>query len=106
LDDGDQADACVKAGRKYGIRIHAWKVCWNLAGAPADFLLSLKTAGRLQVTKTGETIPWLCPSHADNIEYEVGAIRELARTPNYELDFGNIVNSPFTLASRLRQRLR
>lgn len=78
-DYGDQAEACVKAGRKYGIRIHAWKVCLNLAGAPADFLLSLKKAGRLQVTKTGETIPWLCPSRADNIEYEVSAIRELAR---------------------------
>jgi uncharacterized lipoprotein YddW (UPF0748 family) len=78
-DYGDQAAACVKAGRRHGIRIHAWKVCWNLAGASASFLAKLEKAGRLQVTEQGETIPWLCPSRADNVQYEVGAIREVAR---------------------------
>jgi uncharacterized lipoprotein YddW (UPF0748 family) len=76
---GDQAAACVKAGRRHGLRIHAWKVCWNLEGAPEAFLLSLKQAGRLQITTSGDTIPWLCPSRADNIQYEVDAIRELVK---------------------------
>ena len=76
-DYGDQALACTKAGRRHGIRIHAWKVCWNLDGAPASFMATLKKAGRLQVTSAGETIPWLCPSRADNVKYEVDAIREV-----------------------------
>jgi uncharacterized lipoprotein YddW (UPF0748 family) len=89
-DYGDQAAACVKAGRRYGIRIHAWKVCWNLAGASPAFLAELKKAGRLQVSEKGETVPWLCPSRADNVQYEVGAIREFVsryRVGGIHLDY-------------------
>jgi len=76
-DYGDQADACVKAGRRHGIRIHAWKICWKLEGAPEAFVAKLKQAGRLQVTDAGKTLPWLCPSRADNVQVEVDAVREL-----------------------------
>ncbi len=76
-DYGDQAEACVKAGRRHGIRIHAWKICWKLEGAPEPFVATLERAGRLQVAKGGKSVPWLCPSRADNVQYEVDAVREL-----------------------------
>jgi uncharacterized lipoprotein YddW (UPF0748 family) len=40
---------------------------------------SLQKQGRLQVSDTGETVPWLCPSHPDNLVLEKNALRELVR---------------------------
>ena len=45
---GDQIAACVKAGNKYGIEVHVWKVNWVLGGAPDDFVEKLRSEGRLQ----------------------------------------------------------
>lgn len=78
-DYGDQADACVKAGRRHGLRIHAWKVCWKLEGAPESFIAALGRQNRLQVTDRGESVPWLCPSRGDNVQVEVDAVRELVK---------------------------
>lgn len=74
---GDQVAACLAAARPKGLRVHAWKICWRLEPAPPELVSRLRNAGRLQVTDTGETLPWLCPSHPDNLQYEKDAVREL-----------------------------
>jgi len=74
---GDQLAACTAAARKNGIRVHAWKLCWRVAGAPPDWVAKLKKDGRLQVTDEGATIDWLCPAHLDNLKLEKDSIREI-----------------------------
>lgn len=74
---GDQLVQCVAAGRRHGLRVHAWKVCWNLERAPAPFVSGLRKQGRLIETDTGRTINWLSPSHPANVELELASIREV-----------------------------
>jgi uncharacterized lipoprotein YddW (UPF0748 family) len=81
---GDQPAQCVAAARATGLKVHAWKVCWRLDRAPKAFVERVRKEGRLQVTDTGRTIEWLCPSHPENRIYEKEAIRELVR--KYDID--------------------
>ncbi|MCX6997702.1 MAG: family 10 glycosylhydrolase [Kiritimatiellaeota bacterium] len=79
LHYGDQLAAALKAARQQGLQCHAWFVCWNLGNAPADFVAQMKKAGRLQQTSEGQTIPWLSPSHPDNVALALAALEEVAR---------------------------
>lgn len=82
---GDQLAQCVAACHRHGIQVHAWKVCWNLGGhGPKEFVERMRAEGRLQVTDTGETKEWLCPSHPANLKLETDAMLEMAR--NYDVD--------------------
>ena len=73
---GDQAAQCVRAARSAGIEVHLWKVCWNLAMAPAAVRESLRREGRLQKNSRGETRDWLCPSDPANVKLELNTILE------------------------------
>ncbi|MEI8256137.1 MAG: hypothetical protein WCJ30_10750, partial [Deltaproteobacteria bacterium] len=55
-------DARLAAAHAHGLRLHAWKVCWQLQSAPTDVVARFREEGRLQLTDSGETIAWLCPS--------------------------------------------
>ncbi|NLE67404.1 MAG: family 10 glycosylhydrolase [Lentisphaerae bacterium] len=81
---GDQVKACVAAAHAEGLEAHAWKVCWNLGGAPAAHVARLKKEGRLQRSANGAAHIWLCPSNPDNVRQELNAIMELVR--NYPVD--------------------
>lgn len=78
---GDAFDQCLAACRKYGVKCHIWKVCWNMGSytskAFEDKMVSEK---RVQVGLKGETKSrWLCPSHPDNQKLEIEAMVELAK---------------------------
>jgi len=81
---GDQIAACVAAARPRGVKVHVWKVNWNLLGAPQSFIDELRAANRTQVSRTGAPIDWLCPSHPDNFALETNSMLEVVR--NYEVD--------------------
>lgn len=83
---GDALASCVSACKKYGVKCHAWKVCWNLGGnAPAEFRQRLKAEGRLQVRQDGTAKEdWLCPSHPANQKLEIAAMIEVAK--KYDVD--------------------
>ena len=81
---GDQLEACVRQARRHGIRVHVWKVCWNLDRAEPDFVATMAREGRLQVTDKGVTIPWLCPSDPRNRDMEVEALANV--THRYGID--------------------
>jgi len=84
-EKGDQIQAAVDAGKKYGIEVHPWKVNFNTGrGTPQSFIDKLRAEGRLQVSLTGEEGDWLCPSHPDNQELEIGSMVEVAT--KYEVD--------------------
>lgn len=81
---GDQLEQALAAAHKYDLKLHVWKVCWRLDGAPEALLASMRKAERLQVTSAGKTINWLCPSDDRNLAYEKDAVREILR--NYPVD--------------------
>jgi len=74
---GDQLRQALRAAAPHGIKVHAWKVCWNLDRAGPGMKARLKREGRLQVSSQGEAVPWLCPSRDENLRYEKDAIRDL-----------------------------
>lgn len=74
---GDQLKQSTTAAHRYGLELHAWKVCWNLGSAPDALVSRLRRAGRLQKTDKRKTLEWLCPSHPDNITHELNIISEL-----------------------------
>ncbi len=75
---GDQMRACLKACTPRGIRVHAWKLCFNLGpNPPPEVLARFRRAGRLQRSEDGAIREWLCPSHPDNRLLEARAAAEL-----------------------------
>ena len=82
---GDQVESCLTAAHRQGIEVHAWVILWSLEGAPESFIAPYRRDNRLQVTSSGKTISWLCPSHPANRAFELAAIHELAaRYPNLD----------------------
>ena len=53
---GDQISKCVAACRKYGIKIHVWKLDWNIGAGRAHCVRgkTMRAAGRLQVSSKGK----------------------------------------------------
>lgn len=77
---GDQIDQCVKAAHRHGLEVHVWKVAWNLGhAAPKEFVERMRRENRTQVSSSGKTRDWLCPSHPDNFKLELAAMVEIAR---------------------------
>jgi uncharacterized lipoprotein YddW (UPF0748 family) len=76
---GDQVEQAVKAGKKYGVEVHAWQVCYRLTGSTREFIDKMETEGRTQVSSSGEKSDWLCPSHPKNIDLETDTLCELVR---------------------------
>ena len=81
---GDQVAQAVAAGKKYGIQVHVWKVCYNLGTASADFIERMRRENRTQVRSDGSSESWLCPSHPANQELEIASLCELVE--KYEID--------------------
>ncbi len=81
---GDQIAACVNAAHAKGVQVHVWKVNWNLGHSPQSFIDAMRAAGRTQVSKSGQPMDWLCPSHPDNFALETNSMLEVAR--NYDVD--------------------
>jgi uncharacterized lipoprotein YddW (UPF0748 family) len=79
---GDQLEACLKACRKYGVKCHVWKVCWNIGKHPGNvaegFVEQMRKEGRLAVSSDGTEMKWLCPSHPANRKAEIDSMLELA----------------------------
>ena len=78
---GDALEQCRAACRKYGIRMHVWKVCWKMGRAVSPaFAQAAKNAGRVQRTRGGELNDdiWNCPSDPYNQQLEIDAMVELA----------------------------
>ena len=82
--EGDQIALAVAAGRKYGVEVHVWKVNWNLAGAPEEFVDRMRAEGRLQRARTGSETAWLCPSNPANFQLERDSMLEVVR--KYDVD--------------------
>ncbi|MCX6908139.1 MAG: family 10 glycosylhydrolase [Verrucomicrobia bacterium] len=80
----DEAALCLAAARRYGIQVHAWRVCFQMKDAPAESQQRAIREGRVQLDRRGQVLrpsyhaPVLCPSHDWNRSLEVRATVELA----------------------------
>ena len=81
---GDQLLLATSAATEHGLEVHAWKICWRVDGAPPDFVTSLQKDDRLQMTRTGEVLKWLCPSDPRNLQMELDAVADAVE--HYRLD--------------------
>ena len=78
---GDALKECLAACRKYGVKCHVWKVCWNMGSHTSQaFADQMAATNRVQVGFNGTVKGrWLCPSNPDNQQLEIEAMCELAR---------------------------
>ncbi len=79
---GDALKDCLAACRKYGVKCHVWKVCWNMGSHTSQsFVDRMVATNRVQVGFSGVVKDrWLCPSNPGNQQLEIDAMCELART--------------------------
>jgi hypothetical protein len=61
------------------MQYHVWMVLWKLDGAPPDFSERMKKEGRLQISDTGATRPWLSPHHPANRQLVRDVVAEIAQ---------------------------
>lgn len=81
---GDQLAQALAAARRHGQEMHVWVVCWNLTGAPADFVNQARREGRLMQDAAGNELPWLNPAHPKNVDLLLASLHEVAA--NYAID--------------------
>jgi len=88
--DQDYAAAYVAAGRKYGVQIHAWHVCFMMHNAPTSEVESAIKDGKVMRDRNGRAlrptynVPVRTPASASNRELESKAMVELVS--KYDLD--------------------
>jgi len=78
-EQGDQIAEALRWCKQYGVELHIWKVNYNLATAPEEFVAKLRAEGRLQRHRDGSEILWLCPSDPRNFALERDSMLEVAR---------------------------
>jgi len=84
-DKGDLLKEALAACRKHGIKLHVWKVNWELWwGSPEEWIEKMRATGRLQKSVSGNERQALCPSHPENFKLERDSMLEVAR--NYDVD--------------------
>ncbi len=76
---GDQIAAALAAAKANRLETHIWMVLWKLDGAPDDFVARMKKEGRLQISNTGATRPWLSPHHPANRALVLAVVDEIAK---------------------------
>jgi uncharacterized lipoprotein YddW (UPF0748 family) len=84
VEYGDQIAQCVAAAHRHGLEVHVWKVNFNLANAPKEFVEQLRRQKRTIVSRQGRPQDWLCPSHPENFQLELDSMLEVVR--KYDVD--------------------
>jgi uncharacterized lipoprotein YddW (UPF0748 family) len=87
--------------------LQAWLTCLNIEGTSAEQRAQLRTDNRLQISDTGEVLPWLCPSHPANRILLAEASTTLARSKVFggiHLDYIRCKNSAACFCEGCRAR--
>lgn len=80
---GDALEQCLAACHKWGVKCHAWRVCYKIGRyINKERAARFAAEGRLvKMFDAKSENPWgytFCPSHPDNVRLEVSAMEELA----------------------------
>ena len=117
---GDQLDACLKAARGTGVRVHAWVICFNATRTDSAYMLAFQKKGWRLKNRQGALTEYLDPSNADLRWRMIKSIDELARAypavTGVHLDFvrwyenapkpANAARYVTTFVESVRKRLR
>ena len=76
---GDAYELARSACDTYGLKLHVWRVCGNLAGCSKEYRSRMAAQKRLALNFDGSKMDgWVCLSHPANIEVEIASLEELA----------------------------
>lgn len=79
--NGDQLELALRACRKHGLKLHAWKVNWSCFSEKSPVVARYRSEGRFGKRWNGRELTdtlWLCPSDERNRKLEFDAMLELA----------------------------
>ena len=75
---GEGLAECVAAAGRRGMAVHAWMNCLGVEEAPETVLANWENEGRLQRTRDGRRLNWLCPTSIENQRLLVRLATEVA----------------------------
>ena len=83
---GDALEQCLAACRKWGVKCHVWRCCYNMGPSSCidkDRAARFAAEGRLVKRFDAKNSQWpcgrmFCQSHPENVRLEVSAMEELA----------------------------
>lgn len=79
FDNKDLIHDCVAACRRHGIDLHCYVNNFPIGSPQSEYAQGLRAAGRWQKSADGADVPWLCPSHPENLNLVEAAMVELVR---------------------------
>lgn len=101
----DQLAACWTACRKFGLKLHAWNVCWGWGWRIADEARRpFACEDRRQRSRDGRFSRWLCPTNPENRRLLVAAMLELAAkgVDGVHFDYIRYPDSDYCFCARCR----
>lgn len=113
---GYHLNAILKAGKKYGLDIHAWQILYQCRNIDTDFVHRMQKEKRLQksfdgqelYTAGGHHMVMLCPSDERNRKHEVETFVEIAtRYPGIKgihYDYVRYLTSDYCFCDGCRDR--
>ena len=107
----DEVKVAIETCRRYGLEFHAWRVCFHLGSAPADYVARLRKEGRISLDADGREAAFANPGDPRNRALEIDAMREIVERydvdglqldyirytddPHYDFDYGPVSRSEF-----------
>lgn len=103
---GNALRDAIQACRKYGLRVHAWILCYSCTNAAKGAIDNFKRQGWTLQDVNGKDLNWLDPTHPDVRNYLVNATLELAKSgvDGVHLDFIRFPDLPSSLGPRTKAR--
>lgn len=103
---GDALREAVAACRKYGVRVHAWILCYSCTNAAKGAVEQFQRKGWTLQDVNGKELRWLDPTHPEVRKYLCRAVVELAGAgvDGVHLDFIRFPDLPSSLGPRTRAR--
>ncbi|MEI6646301.1 MAG: family 10 glycosylhydrolase [bacterium] len=114
-EQGDQLAACVTAAKPFGLRVHAWLLCFSTTGTTQERLDAFHKRGWLLTNEDGSPRPWIDPGVPAARAYLIEAVREMAmnykvagihldfvRYPDFVSSLGPTVRSSFETFRKAR----
>lgn len=101
----DQLADSLAACRKYGLKLHAWTICWRSGWRTTDEAKRpFEIEDRRQRSRDGRLSEWLCPTYPENRRMLVDAMLELSAkgVDGVHFDFIRYPDSEYCFCSRCR----
>ena len=98
-----------RAGRRYGIPVHARMINLYAMCAPESFKEKLREEGRLMVSGSGKTTNWLCPVNPQNRRLQARVAAEIVRkypVTGLQLDYLRYPGEEYCLCAICRREFQ